>query len=104
MKKMVMLIMSAVVVSGSAVAAQKVPGMFKKNDKDKDGRLSKEEYIAARTAGSKDWFVKSGPGLDAWKEKFPDPEKQFGEEFSKWDTNGDGYVDVDEFRNKGKKK
>lgn len=104
MKKTVLFITGVAVIAGSAIAAEKVPGVFKRNDKDKDGRLDKDEYIAARIAGSKDWFVKGGQGLDAWKEKFPEPEKTFGEDFAKWDTNSDGFVDVEEFLNKGKKK
>ena len=104
MKKTVLLITAAAAIAGSAVAAEKIPGVFKRNDKDKDGLLNKEEFIAARIAGSKDWAIKQGGGLEAWKEKFPEPEKQFGEDFAKWDTNGDGSVDVKEFLNKGKNK
>jgi Ca2+-binding EF-hand superfamily protein len=104
MKKTVLLITGVAVIAGSAIAAEKAPGWFKKNDKDKDGLLNKEEFIAARIDGTKDWYVKEGKGLDAWKEKFPEPEKQFGEDFAKWDSNSDGSIDVEEFLNKGKKK
>jgi hypothetical protein len=101
MKNTVWLLTGVALIAGSAFAV-KAPGAFKRNDKDKNGLLTKEEYIAARTDGSKDWFVKKGKGLEAWKEKYPEPKKQFVADFQKWDKNGDGFVDVDEFMNKGK--
>ena len=101
MKSKALLITIIAVIAGSAVA-EKVPGAFKRSDKDKDGLLNKEEFIAARIDGTKDWFVKQGGGIEAWKAKFPEPEKQFAAEFEVWDTNGDGFVDVAEFKNKGK--
>jgi len=104
MKKTLLLMTGAAVITGTALAEGKIPGVFKRNDIDKDGKLNKEEYVAARTEATQDWFFKNGSSLEAWKEKFPEPEKQFAADFSKWDTNGDGFVDVDEWKNKGGKK
>lgn len=101
MKKIILFTLSLVFVSSSVFAA-KVPGAFKRNDADKNGLLTKEEYVAARIDGSRDWFIKQGHGIDAYNAKFPEPEKQFAADFEKWDSNGDGSVDVTEWLNKGK--
>jgi Ca2+-binding EF-hand superfamily protein len=101
MKQLVLFTMSLVVLA-SSVYAVKVPGAFKRNDANKDGLLTKDEYVAARIDGVKHWFVKHGPGLEAYNAKFPNPEKQFAADFQKWDSNGDGLVDVAEWINKGK--
>lgn len=101
MKNLVIYISAFVLITGSAFAA-KAPGAFKRNDVEKDGLLNKEEYVAARIDGTQEWFEKEGPGMEAWHAKFPNPEKQFAKDFSKWDTNGDGSVDAEEWLNKGK--
>ena len=95
MKKIILFTLSLVFVASSVFAA-KVPGTFKRNDADKNGLLTKEEYVAARIDGSRDWFIKQGHGIDAYNAKFPEPEKQFAADFEKWDSNGDCSDDVNE--------
>ena len=83
-------------IAGSAFAAK---GPFTTCDADKDGFLNKEEFIKARTETAKAYWEKRGQD---WTEKHPDPIRQFGAMFVKWDKDKDGRISLEEWKAAGK--
>ena len=84
MKKMMMAILAVLLTGGVASAKKIADGPFSKSDKDGDQKLSKEEYIAAKTMQSKAYWEKKG---EKFEEKVPAPEKKFGKLFEKADAD-----------------
>ena len=83
MKKqtLILFILIGIIASSAWAGPQK---NFDRADKNKDGFLQKEEYLAMRAG----WAVKKG--------NEPTPEKD-AKSFKRKDTNGDGKLTLEEF-------
>ena len=100
MKRTVFLLASVALVVGSAAAKEKIyKGPFKNNDLDEDQKLTKEEFIAAKTEYAKEYWAKKG---EKFEDKGVDPEKKFGKMFDQYDKDGDGFVSFEEWKAHGK--
>ncbi|MFC1468169.1 EF-hand domain-containing protein [Verrucomicrobiota bacterium] len=109
MNKMIMLLVAATVVcsADSALAEGKSHQgkgkAFARADKNKDGKLTKDEFIAFKKKGTKRQHVKKTGSEDGWEAAFVKKQKRLNKLFNAQDVDGDGTLNKEEFATKPQK-